>query len=262
MSVQRTPLSAIRRRVRECTDEAELEDWCRRLSADPRAGARQVAQACERRLDRRRREVERLGRLFERTRSLRSAGRTHIAGVDEVGVGPLAGPVVAAAVVLPDHVNLDGLDDSKRVTPANRERLDRAIRAQACDFGIGVVEPEEIDRLDIGRASLEAMRRAVLALAEPADHLLVDARLVPGVGCPQTSIIGGDRLEGPIAAASIVAKVYRDGLMHRLDRQHPGYGFARHKGYGTAEHLAALRERGPSPIHRRSFAPVAAALSP
>ncbi len=184
-----------------------------------------------------------------------------MAGVDEVGVGPLAGPVVAAAVILPENVALPGLDDSKKLTRKARETLDVAIRAQALAVGIGAAEVAEIDRVNILQATLQAMRRAVAALGAVPDHVLVDARTIPGVRSAQTAIVGGDALDGSIAAASIVAKVYRDALMQQYDSLHPGYGLCRHKGYGTAEHLQALRDLGPSPIHRHSFEPVRAAAA-
>src|SRR5690606_14347445 len=168
-----------------------------------------------------------------------------VAGVDEVGMGPLAGPVVAAAVVLPDRVELPGLDDSKRLLRGERERLAAAIRGQALAIAIGEVWPAELDRLNVYRAGLEAMRRAVAALAPAPEHLLVDARTVPGTAVPQTPIVQGDARDGSIAAASIVAKVHRDAIMRRLEDEHPGYGFARHMGYATREHLAALRRLGP-----------------
>jgi ribonuclease HII len=179
-----------------------------------------------------------------------------------VGVGPLAGPVVAAAVVLPAEVELPGLDDSKRLSPAARVELDRAIRDQALALSIGEVSPAEIDRLNIFHAALEAMRRAVVGLSPPADHLLVDARRIPGVDTPQTALVHGDAIDGSIAAASIVAKVWRDDFMRRLGERYPGYGFDRHMGYPTAQHVAALQELGACEVHRRSFGPVAAVLGP
>ncbi len=251
-------MARLRARLEQEPDEAVLERWLVQLRSDGRTGARALGARWERRLDARRVDRERVARLFERRARLREAGAQRVAGVDEVGVGPLAGPVVAAAVVLPERVELPGLDDSKKLTRRARERLEVAIRAQAVAIGLGRVEPDEIDRLNIHRASLEAMRRAVLALGEPADHLLVDARRVPDVTAPQTPLVRGDAIDGSIAAASIVAKVHRDAIMRELDRRHPGYGFARHMGYGTAQHLAALRALGSSPVHRRSFAPVAA----
>jgi ribonuclease HII len=161
-------------------------------------------------------------------------------------------------VVLPDEVELPGLDDSKRLDARTRERLAAAIRAQAIAVAVVEVGPAELDRLNVFHASLRAMQRAVEALAVRPDHVLVDARTIPGIGMPQTAIVHGDALDASIAAASIVAKVYRDALMRELDAFHPGYGFGHNAGYPTPEHLEALRRLGPSPVHRRSFAPVAA----
>jgi ribonuclease HII len=158
--------------------------------------------------------------------------------------------------VLPQRVALPGLDDSKRLPAAVRERLAEAIGRQAVAVAVAEVWPDEIDRRNIYRAGLEAMRRAVLALGAAPDHVLVDGRTIPEIPAPQTRLVGGDRRDGSIAAASIVAKVHRDAIMDRLDGEFPGYGFAAHKGYATAAHLAALRERGPCAVHRRSFAPV------
>jgi ribonuclease HII len=183
-------------------------------------------------------------------------GLERIAGVDEVGVGPLAGPLVAAAVILPREVSLRGIDDSKRLSALTRERLATAIRDCAIAVGVGVVSVDEVDALNTYRAGLEAMRRAVVALREMPDQLLVDARRIPAVDCPQMSLIKGDARSYSIAAASIIAKVTRDGLMQDLDTLYPHYGFARHMGYGTREHLTALARYGPSPVHRRSFMPV------
>ena len=233
--------------------------WIARLRADPRRGAERLAASLERRRAARRAESRRLSRLFALRRRLLAEGARFVAGVDEVGVGPLAGPVVAAAVVLPAHLalaDLDGLDDSKRLSAAERERLDGKIRAQAIAVSIALVEPAEVDRLNILRATLEAMRQAVCGLSVHTDHVLVDARTIPGIETRQTPIVGGDRRDGTIAAASIVAKVHRDALMREIDARHPGYGFAQHKGYGTRSHLDALERLGPCASHRRSFAPV------
>jgi len=260
-------IAALREMLAGTPDDVAAERLCAALDGDARTGARALATRWRAQRDARRAEERRLERLFALRRSLREAGARHVAGVDEVGVGPLAGPVVAAAVVLPDRVDLPGLDDSKKLTAARREVLAERIRAQAIAVGIGEVPPDEIDRLNIHRASLEAMRRAVQAVDAqcPLDHLLVDARVVPGVRVlpeHQTSLIRGDSRDGSIAAASIVAKVHRDAIMRGLERTHPGYGFGRHMGYGTAEHLDALRRLGASPVHRRSFAPVASVVSP
>jgi len=197
-----------------------------------------------------------MGVLLRVERQLWRLGLTRIAGVDEVGVGPLAGPVVAAAVIVPDGVHVRGVDDSKKLPPALRAELAAQIGACALGIGVGIVEVDDIDRLNIYRAALEAMRRAVLALPAPPDHLVVDARIIPGIDIPQTSLIGGDGRSYSVAAASIVAKVTRDRLMCELDGRYPQYGFRDHMGYGTPQHLAAIERFGPSPVHRRSFAPV------
>jgi ribonuclease HII len=199
-----------------------------------------------------------LGRLREMARvetELARRGFSRIAGVDEAGRGSLAGPVVAAAVILPPGCILPGLDDSKKLDAEARELLAPEIRRRALPggVGVGVVEARDIDSGDILRASLEAMRRAVIALDPAPEVLLVDAVSVPGVRIPQLPIIHGDALSGAIAAASIIAKVHRDGLLHALSRRHPAYGFEHHKGYGTPEHWEALRLCGPCPEHRLTY---------
>ena len=194
-----------------------------------------------------------LARLLKRERVLWSEGHLRIAGVDEAGVGPLAGPVVAAAVVFPAGIGIRGVDDSKKLAPERREELAVEIRAAAAGFAVAVVEPQEIDRLNIYRASLEAMRRAVLALPAPPEIVLVDARTIPGIQALQEPIVRGDATCHAIAAASILAKVERDRLMTRYDEEYPGYGFAAHKGYPTESHRDAIRRLGPCAIHRRSF---------
>ncbi len=189
-----------------------------------------------------------------------SAGLARVAGVDEVGMGPLAGPVVAAAVVFAaEAIPLRGIADSKVLAAPAREEAAAAIRASAVGIGLGVVEPDEIDRVNIYRAGLLAMRRAVGALPWAPEHLVVDARHIPDVDMPQTRYVRADAIVYSVAAASIVAKVHRDGLMRACDALYPAYGFARHVGYATPEHLHALAMHGPSPVHRRSFAPCAAA---
>jgi len=180
-------------------------------------------------------------------------GILRLAGVDEVGVGPLAGPLVAAAVILPPEIDLLGVNDSKKLSPGRRDALAGEIRVRAIGVGLGVVAVEEVDRLNVYYAALEAMRRAVASLPVAAEQLLVDARSIPGVNVPQRAIVKGDAKSYSIAAASIVAKVERDAMMCELDRVYPQYGFARNMGYGTAAHLAALKRCGPSPVHRRSF---------
>ncbi len=188
---------------------------------------------------------------------LRARGLHFVAGVDEAGRGPLAGPVVAAAVILPEGFSHRLLNDSKQVTARRREALFAELTARAdIRWALSVVDSGEIDRLNILRATHEAMRRAVAQLDPRPQHVLIDGLPVRPFPIEQTALVGGDALSFSIAAASIIAKVTRDRLMVEADTQFPGYDFARHKGYGTAQHLAALKKHGPSPIHRRTFLPV------
>jgi ribonuclease HII len=190
-------------------------------------------------------------------RLLWDLGFVRVAGVDEVGLGPLAGPVVAAAVVFArGSTALAGVDDSKKLTANRRVELAVGVREGAAAVALGIVEVAEVDERGVYQAGLEAMRRAVEALTPAPDYLLVDARQVPRVGTRQSAFIRGDGFVYSIGAASIVAKVYRDDLMRKLDAEHPGYGFSEHAGYGTAQHLEALERLGPCAIHRRSFEPV------
>ncbi|MBX3273656.1 MAG: ribonuclease HII [Sandaracinaceae bacterium] len=236
---------------------AELEA---ELAADPRAGARAILEAVERRRRRNRAEGQRLRKMLRVERGLRRGGVVHLAGVDEVGMSPLAGPVVSAAVILPEGFRLAGVDDSKKLDAETRERLAAVIRRECVCYAIGSVDPEEIDRINIYRAGLLSMRRAIEGLRVTPDHVLVDARRLDEVPIPQTPIIHGDAECFSIAAASIVAKVHRDALMVELDERYPGYGLARHKGYPVREHQDALMKLGVTPIHRRSFTPVRRAL--
>lgn len=187
----------------------------------------------------------------------RKAGALRIAGLDEVGRGPMFGPVVAAAVILAPTCKLDGLNDSKRLSEKKRNELDAEIRANAVAWAIAEVDAETIDRINIRQASLLAMRRAVEQLALTPDYLLIDGVDTIDWPCPQQSVVQGDATSFSIAAASVLAKVYRDRLMVEMDREFPGYGLANHKGYCSAEHLAALARLGPTPQHRKSYQPVA-----
>lgn len=224
-----------------------------KLRRDPRAGAQRLYRTLSSRHRDAKERRARLDALLHFERVLWKAGLERVAGVDEVGVGPLAGPVVAAAVIFPPGTEIEGIDDSKALAEEERERLDAEIRARAVSVTLGVVDIEEIDRINIYHAGLAAMRQAVLKLETPPQHVLVDSRTIPDLPVPQNSFDKGDGLNFSIAAASIVAKVYRDRLMTELDERYPGYGFASHKGYATPAHQAAIRERGPCPIHRRSF---------
>jgi ribonuclease HII len=181
------------------------------------------------------------------------AGLARVAGVDEAGRGPLAGPVVAAAVILGPERRIGGLADSKRLSPLRREVLYASIRARALAVGVGVVGPAAIDRLNVLEATRRAMRLAVLRLGVAPDLVITDFVSVPGLPCPQWNLVRADGRCATVAAASIVAKVTRDRLMRALARRYPNYGFDRHKGYATPDHLAALDRHGPCPAHRRRF---------
>ncbi len=199
-----------------------------------------------------------LEKEIARTESLmvyerRFAEKGRIAGIDEVGRGPLSGPVVACAVILPPDERILYLNDSKKLSEKKREELYDVILEKAVAVGLGMESPEVIDEINILQATYSAMRKAIGALDPPAGFLLNDAVMIPGVSLPQCPIVHGDAKSVSIAAASIVAKVTRDRLMEDYDRIYPEYGFARNKGYGTAEHIEALKRCGPCPIHRRSF---------
>jgi ribonuclease HII len=184
-----------------------------------------------------------------------------VAGVDEVGRGPLAGPVVAAAVILDPARPIEGLADSKKLTEKRREAIDPIIREQALCWALGRAEPEEIDRINILQASLLAMQRAVAALSTQPGLALVDGNKAPRLPCQVRTIVGGDASEPAISAASIIAKVARDREMVELDARYPGYGLAKHKGYPTRQHMEALQQLGVTEIHRRSFGPVRRLIS-
>ncbi len=186
--------------------------------------------------------------------------RILVAGVDESGRGPLAGPVVAAAVILPKPSSIEGIRDSKLLPAERREQLATLIRKRAVAFAVAAAEVAEIDALNILRASLLAMSRAVAALEVAPQRVVVDGNRVPEVACEARAVVGADRSVPQVSAASILAKVARDAMMGELDRRYPEYGFARHKGYATQAHREALERYGPCPVHRRSFAPVRAAL--
>jgi ribonuclease HII len=236
------------------------EDCEAALEADPRAGAREVLRLVRKRRHGNRAEGQRLRHLLRYEAELWERGVVLVAGVDEAGMAPLAGPVVAGACVLPRDYRPRGIDDSKQLDRAERERLAEDIKRRAICWATARAEVEEIDRLNIYRAGLLALKRAVEGLGVRPEHVLIDARRLPELLLPQTPIIHGDALSLTIAAASILAKTTRDALMAELDGAHPGYGFARHKGYPTAEHFEALSRLGACEIHRRSFAPVRQAL--
>jgi ribonuclease HII len=223
-------------------------------------GAKAILEAVARRRFENRSEGQRLRKLLRYESAVWRIGVQHVAGVDEAGMSPLAGPVCAAAVVFAPGSRVPGVDDSKKLDAAARDRIAAQIKQTALAWSVAFAQVEEIDKINIYWAGLLAMRRAVEGLHVAPDHLLLDARRLKEVPIPQQSIVEGDCKSLSIAAASILAKTSRDALMRELDTAHPGYGFARHKGYPVREHLAALKKRGPSPVHRRSFGPVRSVL--
>jgi ribonuclease HII len=225
----------------------------RALESDSRKGVRDLCGRVLRRRGAERAVLEREARMRRHESELWASGATHVAGVDEAGRGPLAGPVVAAAVVLPREFPVRGVDDSKKLTASRRDELFELIRTHAVAVATGVVDHDVIDEINILRATQRAMREAVSGLSVTPDHVLVDGDAIPDAGFPQTGINQGDGRSTVIAAASIIAKVTRDRMLVEMDERYPGYGFARHKGYGTSEHVSALMRLGPCEIHRRSF---------
>lgn len=231
------------------------------LEVDKRHGAHQLAKRIRSRYKDNRSEGQRLHFLLRFEIDLWAQGYGMIAGVDEAGMAPLAGPVVAGAVILPQNYKLRGLNDSKKILdPEKRDELALQIKQDAVCWSVGVAEVEEIDKINIYHAGLLAMQRAVEGLSAHPDFILVDARRIPNCQTPQRGIIRGDALSASIAAASIIAKTTRDAHMLEMDQLYSGYGLATHKGYPTPEHCRALKDLGALPIHRRSFARVRQAL--
>ncbi|GAB6935795.1 ribonuclease HII [Calditerricola yamamurae] len=257
MDMQSWSVAAI---VRWLHEQKELDpDTLRRLAEDKRAGVRRAVAQWQRKKAQEAALRARWEAMTAWERRLWAEGFTRIAGIDEVGRGPLAGPVVAAAVILPPDAYLPGLKDSKKLTAQQRLELDEAIRRTALAVGIGLATVEEIDELNIYHATRLAMRRAVEQLVPAPDALLLDAMTLPDLAIRQEAVVKGDACSVSIAAASVVAKVARDRMMEAAALLYPQYGFERNAGYATPEHLAALERYGPCPLHRRSFARVQAA---
>ncbi len=229
----------------------ELPAFVRNYSSDERDGVRKLVQSAVKRIEAYEKEIARTEQLKRYEREY--AAYTHICGIDEVGRGPLAGPVVAGAVILPKDCDILYINDSKQLSERKREELYDVIMEKAIACSLGYASPERIDEINILQATYEAMRQAVSGLCVPPDLLLNDAVTIPGVAIRQVPIIKGDAKSISIGAASIVAKVTRDRLMVEYDRVFPEYDFAGNKGYGSAVHMEALRKYGPTPIHRRSF---------
>ena len=210
-----------------------------------------------------RKELARLHDLSLHERNANASGYRRIAGVDEAGRGPLAGPVVAAACILPESFLLENINDSKQLTPEEREHLyARIIADERILYGVGIVEPIDIDRINILQATLLAMQKAIAALPHPPDYVLVDGNQLPRLKIAALALVKGDSLSISIAAASIIAKVTRDRILDAFHMQFPLYGFKQHKGYATPEHLRAIDLYGPCPIHRKSFDPIKSLLKP
>ena len=231
--------------------EAMLPSFIMAYESDERSGVIKLVEQAKKRLQKLEEERKRIWKLQEYERKY--GQYTYICGIDEVGRGPLAGPVVAGAVILPKDCDILYINDSKKLTAAKREELYDEIMEKAVAAGIGMVSPQRIDEINILQATYEAMREAISKLEPAPDILLNDAVTIPEVTIPQVPIIKGDAKSISIGAASIIAKVTRDRLMVEYDQILPEYGFASNKGYGSAEHIAALKKYGPSPIHRRSI---------
>ena len=243
-------IGEIREKFKSCRQE-ELGGLIACYREDSRAGVRSLVESALKRVQALEAERSRLQKMRFYEDQYREYGL--ICGIDEVGRGPLAGPVVAGAVILPADCEILYLNDSKKLSPAKREELYEVICREAVGIGLGFVGPERIDEINILQATYEAMRQAIGKLNPQPDVLLNDAVTIPGVGIRQVPIIKGDAKSVSIAAASIVAKVTRDRLMEEYEKVYPGYGFAANKGYGAATHIEALKKYGPTPIHRRSF---------
>lgn len=235
----------------ENASETELPAVIAVYRDDPRAGVQKLIVSAKKRIDAYEKELLRTKEMWHFEELYPEC--TYIGGIDEVGRGPLAGPVVTACVILPKDCGLLYINDSKQVPEKKREELYDRIMAEAVSVGIGMEDHTVIDEINILQATLSAMRKAIEAMPVKPEHLLVDAVKIPGITIPQRSIVKGDAKSISIAAASIVAKVTRDRMMVELDKQYPGYGFAKNKGYGSADHIKALKELGPCPIHRLSF---------
>ena len=241
-------------KIKEILQAASMEklpEFIAEYENDPRSGVQKLVSSAEKKIDALEKERQRIENLKKYEKEY--AQYTYICGIDEVGRGPLAGPVVAGAVILPKDCDILYINDSKQLSEKKREELYEVIMEKAVSTGLGFVTPERIDEINILQATYEAMRMAIGELDPVPDLLLNDAVTIPEVTIRQVPIIKGDAKSISIAAASIIAKVTRDRLMTEYEKTYPGYGFAANKGYGSAEHIAAIRELGPTPIHRRSF---------
>lgn len=245
-------INEIKEILSSCSMEA-LPEQLEKFEADSRKGVQNLLTSFRKKYDKHLQELARLEEILTYERGCWEAGYELVAGIDEVGRGPLAGPVVAAAVILPKECKIEGVNDSKKLSAKKREELYDIILEKALSYGIGIVSNERIDEINILQATYEAMREALSQLSPKADYILADAVTIPMVSTPQRGIIKGDAKSMSIGAASIVAKVYRDRLMEAFDEVYPGYGFGANKGYGSAEHIEGIKKLGITPIHRKTF---------
>ena len=245
-------ISEIKEILGNCSME-ELPEQMKQFEEDSRKGVQTALASFRKKYEKHQQELARLDEILTYERGLWEAGYDLVAGIDEVGRGPLAGPVVAAAVILPKECKIEGVNDSKKLSAKKREELYDIILEKAVSYGIGVVSNERIDEINILQATYEAMREALSQLKPKADYILADAVTIPMVSTPQRGIIKGDAKSMSIGAASIVAKVYRDRMMEAYEEVYPGYGFASNKGYGAAEHIEGIKKQGITPIHRKTF---------
>lgn len=234
-------------------DENDYMKYIDLLSKDTRTSVQKIAIKLSKKLDALRKEEERIHKIQEFERSFYEKGYTYIGGIDEAGRGPLAGPVVAAVVVFDKNVDIKYIDDSKKLSQQKRNELFDIIKNEALDYGVGIVDNDKIDDINILNATYLAMKKAINNLKNKPDCLLIDAVTIPNIDIHQKGIIKGDSKSISIAAASILAKVTRDKLMYEYDDKYSEYGFSKHKGYGTKQHYEALEAHGITPIHRRSF---------
>ena len=244
-------ISEIRREF-DALSENEWQSFMEKYSEDERSGVQKLVKSCQLRMEKAAKENERLENMLTYEKKYYN-DCVYICGIDEAGRGPLAGPVVAGAVILPKGLKIPYLNDSKQLSEKKREELYDIIMDQAISVGVGIIAPERIDEINILQATYEAMRQAIHQLEYQPDILLNDAVIIPDIHIPQEKIIKGDAKSLSIAAASVIAKVTRDRMMKAYHELFPEYGFDRHKGYGSKEHIEALKKFGPCPIHRKTF---------